>query len=184
MPTQSDSISATEIKATATPDSIHPDCLSETQKGTRRATSTTGLEDCTGPDTQENVASSHLDEATSSLQGENGTPSAYVNPNPLPTVRSTPPVKDLRFSTLDGRIVPPGNRTTLRAQCDHFTDFERLTLYTRFRALATELCHQGVYTPNAEQWLGLWEKVAYVLPGRSPMKCIEFYMENEEHFWF
>ena len=42
----------------------------------------------------------------------------------------------------------------------------------------------GVYTPDAEEWDDLWRKVSFVLPGRSPMNCIEFYMDNKDHFWF
>jgi hypothetical protein len=48
-----------------------------------------------------------------------------------------PPVTEPSFTALNGCIVPSGKRTTLRAECDRFTDLERLALYTRFRDLAT-----------------------------------------------
>jgi hypothetical protein len=176
MPTLSDPTSASETKATATPDSIQPDCLSDKQKGKRKATSATDLEE---PVSQQNVT-------TGSQEGANGTVSANKPPTPLPLVRPTPQVavRDPSFSCLNSRIVASGKHTTLRAECDYFTDIERLILYTRFRHSATKLLENDVYTPNAEQWYELWTDIAHVLPGRSVMNCIDFYKENEEHFWF
>lgn len=182
MPTQSETTSETDRKTTATTGLIQADYLSDKQKGKRKATSAAGLAD---PDLQESVASPQPAEPRDRLVEENGVPSANGDAEPLSAIRPTPyRIKDLRFSTIIGRIVPSGKRTNLRARSDYFTDREQLVSYTRFRDLVTALRLEGVYTLSSEQWLDLWQNIAYVLPRRGVIIWIGFYLDNEEHFWF
>lgn len=186
MPSQFEPINEIEREITATSDSVQPDLPPDKQKGKRKATSATGLEDLSNPSPQDEAVTSQTDGTAGAQVDEKSLSSADTDANPLPTVPPTPLnlITDRRFSTLNCRIVPSGKRLILRADCDHFTDVERLTLYTRFRDLATEPRLQGVSTPNAEQWYELWKGVSYLLAGRSPMDCIEFCTENQEHFIF
>lgn len=174
-------------KVAATSSSSDPNLSTHNKKRGRKVAATTSSDEPTHPKPQEDAVSTQPKDSID-LQ-EDGAAVAITVPDageaPEVNNKSAPlPVQDQSFATVNGRIVPSGRRTTLRAKSDRFTNRQQLTLYTKYMEVVTEHCTQGRYQLTAEQWFQLWQEVANVLPGRSVISCIEFYVENEEHFWF
>ncbi|KAM0690853.1 hypothetical protein Q7P36_009622 [Cladosporium allicinum] len=172
------------------------------RKKQRKGNTSTEQKAVANSDPQQAVVSSELEEGTErqedkemvtiNVEEVDSLPAETVPVN-IEDVDSPPeveptawPVKDKRFSTVDGRIVPSDKETIIRAKSDELTDKEQLALYRRFKQVVTAQRIQGVgdYKTNAQQWYELWEEIALILPGRGVINCIEFYVDNEEKFAF
>jgi hypothetical protein len=107
-----------------------------------------------------------------------------TSPPSKPAPPPSPPVQSNYFSAVNGRIVPSGRRTLLRAATDRFTEPEQLALYKRYQEVAVPMNWRLDGTLPAEQWFELWQKVARAVSGRGVLNCIEFYVENKQNFDF
>jgi hypothetical protein len=174
-------------KVTAAPNSATRDLSTANQKRGRVAAATTSSNGATRPEPQDNVVSTQLEGATDPQEDREGVTVRLEDADELPELEPQPiptPIEDVRFATVNGRIVPSSKRTNPGAKSDRFTCTQQLVLYTRYKEVITAHRNQGRCGLTAEQWFELWQEVAYVLSGRGVWNCIEFYVENEEKFDF
>lgn len=92
------------------------------------------------------------------------------------------PVDDDRFATVNGRIFPSGKSADMSSKTDRFTEKEQLALLRRYKEVSAAVRNVGGDKTEAEKWWDMWKLIAYVLPGRSDVECIRFYVENKQHF--
>lgn len=164
--------------------SAKPD-LSKDNEKKRKATATSSSNRSAHPEPQENAAGRKVEDPTDPQEDENNVTTKVEEDDSLRKLKPTPPpIQYSRFSTVGGRIVPSGKRTTVRAMCDHFNEAEQLALYTRYKEVVTAQRAQGGHQTTAKQWFEMCQDIANVLPGRGVIGCIEFYVENQENFKF
>jgi hypothetical protein len=184
-----DNASGMKRKATAAPNSSDPDPPTHNKKQGHKATATTISDGLTPPESQEDVLSTQPkdvtypqeDETDVAIPIEGAVEVPQPNPAPGPP---PPPILDKRFSTVNGRIVPSGRRTTLPARSDVFTEKEQFALYTKYVQVTVRQRWQSGHHRTAAMWFDMWQEVIMVLPGRGVINCIEFYAKNEEKFDF